>query len=441
MLKNLGSGLKETFKKITRISSIDKNTVESIIKDIQRVLLESDVNVEMVAELSERLKKKILEEKPPAALTLREYFIKTLYDEIVNFVGKEKGKIELKKQRILLIGLFGSGKTTTCAKLAKWFKTRGLNPALVACDTHRAAAQQQLKQLGKQIEVNVYFEGKNPEDIAKNAIKKAKEDVLIFDSAGRSAMDKELASELKKLSGVIKPDEVLLVIPADIGQDAKKQAEEFQKLVGITGVIVTKMDGTAKGGAALASAAVTGSKVKFIGVGEKISDLEEYDPQRFVSRLIGYGDIQGLLEKAKEVGIDEKTAKRLLEGEFTLEDFYEQINSMQKMGSLSKIVEMIPGIGTMKLPLDKLDVQEEKMKKWRYIIDSMTKQERNDPSVINQSRIKRIAKGSGTKQEEVRELLKYYKKIKKIMKMTKGGKALKRGPFARLAKQMGLSLK
>jgi len=438
VLKSLGSNLKETFKKIARMGSVDKAAVEEIIRDIQRTLIEADVSVEMVAELSERIKKKVLEKKPPAGLTLREYFIKTLYDEIVNFVGREKGKIELKKQKILIIGLFGSGKTTTCAKLAKWFKTRGLSTALVACDTHRPAAQQQLKQLGKQIGVKVYYEGKKPEDIAANALKSAKEDVLIFDSAGRDAMDKELARELKKLSKIIRSDEVLLVIPADIGQDAKKQSEEFQKLVGITGIIITKMDGTAKGGAALASTAVTGSKVKFIGVGEKITDLEAYDPQRFVSRLVGYGDIQGLLEKAKEVGIDENIAKRMLEGDFTLNDFCEQINSMQKMGSLSKIIEMIPGIGSIKIPLDKLDVQEEKMKKWRYIVDSMTKEEKENPSIINQSRIKRIARGSGTKPEDVRELLSHYKKVKKIVKMTKGGKALKRGPFARLVKQMGL---
>jgi signal recognition particle subunit SRP54 len=313
---------------------------------------------------------------------------------------------------------------------------RGLKPALIACDTHRAAAQEQLRQIGQKIGVNVYLDGKNPEEIAKNALKNAKEEVLIFDSAGRDALDNELAKELKNLCNIIKPDEVLLVIPADIGQTARKQSEEFNKLVGITGVIITKLDGTAKGGGALSACSV-GAKVKFIGVGEKIEDIEEYDPPRFVSRLIGYGDIQGLLEKAKEAGA-EKLSEKILEGEFTLNEFYEQIKSIQVMGSLNKITEMIPGMPHMKIPKEMLEIQESKMKKWRYMIDSMTLEERKNPEIIKSTRIDRIAKGSGTKPEEVREMLKYYKQIKKIIKMTRG---MKRGPFARILKQFGFQIK
>ncbi|MBU0898360.1 MAG: signal recognition particle receptor subunit alpha, partial [Nanoarchaeota archaeon] len=417
---------------------VDKEAVEMIVHELQRGLIQADVDIAMVAELSKNIKKKVLEDKLPPGLSLKELFIKTLYDEIVAFLGEEKAEIKIGKQKILVAGLFASGKTTSIAKIAKWFKVRGLNPGLVACDTHRAAAQEQLKQLAQKVGAAFYAEGKKPEDIARNALKNAKEDVLIFDSAGRDALDKELARELKELGKIIKPDEVLLVIPADIGQAAKKQAEEFNKLVGITGVVVTKLDGTAKGGGSLAATAVSGAKVKFIGTGEKIGDLELYDPKRFVARLIGYGDIQGLLEKAKEAGLDESDVKKIMEGQFTMIEFQEQIKSMRKMGPLSKVAEMVPGLSGMKIPDGMLDIQEEKMTKWQYMIDSMTKDERENPETIKQNRIIRIAHGSGTSDIEVRELLKYYKQIKKIMKLTKGGKGFKRGPFARIAKQMGL---
>ena len=436
-LDNFGSGLKNAFKRLAGMSIVDKETVEIIIKDIQRVLLQSDVDAQLVFELSKNIKKKVLDAKLAPGMTLKEHFIKTLYDEIVSFLGEEKGEIGLKKQKILLMGLFGSGKTTTAGKLAKWFKTRGLNPGLVACDTHRAAAQKQLKQVGDKVGVHTYMEGKNPVDIAKTALK-AKEDILIFDSAGRDALNKELANELKELSKTIKADEVLLVIPADIGQAARKQSEEFAKLVGITGLIVTKLDGTAKGGGALAATRAANAKVKFICVGEKTEDLEQYDPKRFVSKLIGYGDIQGLLEKAKEIGMDKESAKKLMEGEFTLNEFVDQIKQMQKMGSLSKITEMMPGFGNLKVPKDMLNVQEEKMVKWEHAIKSMTAQEREDPEIIKQSRLQRVSKGSGVSEHDIKEMIKYFKQVKKMIKMTKGGKAFKRGPFAKLAKQFGM---
>lgn len=438
VLDKFGSSLKDTFKKIAGMGIVDKEAVEEILRELQRALIMSDVDVALVAQLTSSIKKKVLGEKLPPGMSLKEFFIKTLYDEIVSFLGSEKGEIEVKKQKILVIGLFGSGKTTTIGKMAKWFKVRGLNPALVACDIHRPAAQTQLEQIGEKVGAKVYKEGKKAEDVARNALKKTKDDVLIFDSAGRDALDEGLAKELKNLGKIIEPDEVLLVIPADIGQAARRQAEEFNKLVGITGLAVSKLDGTARGGGALAAAAAAGAPVKFIGVGEKMGDLEMYDPKRFVSRLIGYGDIQGLLDKAKEAGVDEEGAKKILEGRFTLNEFMDQIQNMQKMGPLNKITEMIPGIGGLKIPKGMLDVQEGKMKKWEHIINSMTKDEREDPDVLTSSRIARIAKGSGTAETEVRELLKNYKQIKKVMKMTKGGKAFKRGPFAKLAKQMGM---
>jgi signal recognition particle subunit SRP54 len=439
-LDSFGDSLKSTFRKIAGLGTVDKQAVETIVRELQRSLLQADVDVGLVAELSSRIKRQILESKPPAGLTLKEHFIKILYEEMVAFMGSEKGEMHLKPQRILLAGLFGSGKTTSAGKLGRWFKVRGLSVGLVACDTHRPAAQEQLRQIGHKLEIPVYSQGKSPQDIAKNALKTAKEDVLIFDSAGRDALDRELAKELEEMGRIIQPQEVLLVLPADIGQAARKQAEEFNKLVGITGILVSKLDGTAKGGGALAASSASGAKVKFIGVGEKSEDLEVYDPQRFVSRLIGYGDLQGLLEKAKEVGVDEESARKMVEGRFTLNEFMEQISAMQKMGPLTKIAEMIPGVSGMKIPKDMLDVQQEKMKRWRHIMSSMTPAEKEDPELIKHSRIVRIARGSGAKEQDVREILKYYKQVQKFMKMAKGGKGLKRGPLARLVKQMGLNL-
>ena len=440
MLDKFGDSLKKTFRKIAGLGVVDREAVEIVVRDLQRALLQADVDVELVAGLSDSIKKKVIGARPPPGLTLKEYFVKTLYDDVAEFLGKERGELSLKPHRILLIGLFGSGKTSTAGKLAKWFQGRGLKPALVACDTHRAAAQEQLRQVGKKANVSVYSEGKKPEDIARNALKKAKEEVLIFDSAGRDALDKTLAKELRDMGKVIKPDEVLLVIPADLGQAAKKQAEEFNRLVGITGIIVTKLDGTARGGGALAAASVSGAVVKFIGTGEGIGDFQTYDPRRFVGKLIGYGDIQGLLEKAKEAGIAPEEAKKILEGEFTLNEFFQQIKSMQKMGSLSKVMDMIPGASGLRIPKGFVDIQEGKMKKWGHIINSMTPGERREPDAIKASRIKRISRGAGVSESEVRDLLKHYKQVKRVIRFTKGGKGLKRGPLARFAKQFGFGM-
>ncbi len=443
VLDSFGNSLKKVFSKVTRYSLVDKDKVESLILELQRVLIQADVDVSLVAELSGRIKKRVLKKELPKGMTMKEVLVKSLYDELVWFLGEEKSTIELKGQKILLIGLFGSGKTTTSGKISKWFQTRGLQAGMAACDIHRPAAQDQLEQIGKSINAPVYADGKKAEDIAKNAMKKSKEDILLFDSAGRDALDNELAKELKNLGKVIKPDEVFLVIPAELGQDAGRQASEFSKLVGITGIVITKMDGTAKGGAALAACRSAGTSVRFIGTGEKAGDLELYDPKRFIGRLIGYGDLEGLMEKAKEAGVDEDAAKRMLDGKFTMDDFREQLKSMKGMGSMSKMLDMLPGGSSAikkKLPPGFMDMQEEKMKKWEHAINSMTRKEKEDPEIINATRVKRISAGSGLKLEDVRGLMKSYKQIKKVMKMTKGGKAFKRGPFAKMAKQMGIGL-
>lgn len=439
MFNALSKGLSNIIRKITTGTSIDKNAVEEIVQDIRKLLLESDVDTELSNKLSENIRKKSLHSEIPKGLTLREHVLKVIYDELVSLLGGSPATLAGKK-KIMLVGLFGSGKTTTIGKLAKHFKKQGLKIGLVALDYHRPAAPQQLEQLGNQVAVPVYIEGDRDVYVAaKNGIEKfSKVDVIIFDTAGRNALDEQLANELKKLGEIIKPDEVLLTIPADLGKVARKQAEEFHKLVGVTGVIITKMDGTAKAGGALAATSVTGAKVKFIGVGEKLDDFEMYDPTRFVSRLLGLGDLQTLLEKAKEIEIKKESVEKIVEGKFTLKDFIEQIEAMEKMGPMTQVLGMIPGLSG-RIPEDKLKQQERKMKSYKHIIQSMTKQERETPDIINSSRVKRIAKGSGKTETEVRELLNQYSMMKKMMRQFGGKAGMQRGQLKNLAKQFGLN--
>ena len=439
MFDNLSKGLSGLIRKITTGTTVDKKAVEEVLRDMERILLQSDVDTKLANELVTNIRKKCLEEKMPAGLTLREHVLKTIYDELVRLLG-EKAYGLAGKKRIMLVGLFGSGKTTTVAKLARYFQRQGMKPAIVGCDFHRPAANEQLLQLGKQINVPVLFQS-DPLTSAKAGMEKFKSyDVTIFDTAGRNALDKQLADELKKLGEIIKPDEVILVLPADLGKVARVQSEEFHKLVGVTGVIITKMDGTAKAGGALAATSITGAKVKFIGTGEKIDNFELYDPKRFVSRLLGLGDLETLLEKAKEADIKKESVEKIVEGKFTLQDFYEQIESMGKMGSLKQIASMIPGMGMMKLPENLMEMQEDKMKHFKHIMQSMTKKEKENPNIIDASRIKRAAKGSGRPESEVRELLDQYSKMKKLLKMMGGKAGLQRGALGQLAKQFGFKL-
>jgi signal recognition particle subunit SRP54 len=407
---DLGERLRSLVGKISNLVSISDKEIEEIIKDLQRALLQADVDIDLVFELSEKIKKKAKKEPEPG-VSKREYIIKLIYDELVDILGGKEEKIEIKPCRILLLGLFGSGKTTTAGKLAYFYKTHGLDVILVGCDFSRAAAFEQLQQVGEKVNVPV-ISGKNLKEAAKE-LEKHKDKVIIIDSAGRNALDKSLIKEIKEIDKILKPDERYLVIPAELGQDAKIQAEEFKKAVNITGVIVTRMDSTARGGATLTSCKIANAKVKFLTVGEKVQDLERYVPERFVSRLLGFGDLQSLLEKFK---VKEEQVKKIQEGELDLNIFYEQLVEMQKHGSIKKILEMIPGFGYLKLPSDALDVGEEKMKKWKYIIDSMTPEEREKPEIIKSSRVERIARGSGTSIQEVNELLSNFKKMKKMMK-------------------------
>jgi signal recognition particle subunit SRP54 len=435
---DFGKNISELVRKILTRTTVDTEAVEDLVKGLQRILLQTDVDVKLVFEMSENIRKRCLKEKIPPGLTLREQVMKVVYEELVKLLGEEKVGL-IGKKRIMLLGLFGSGKTTTAGKLARYFQKQGLKPAMICCDYHRPAAPEQLSQIGDKLHVPVHVsKEKNPYNALKEGLGKFnKYDTVIIDTAGRDALDKELAEELKKMDKICQPDEVLLVIPADIGRIGGKQAEEFNKLIGITGVVVTKMDGTAKGGGVLSACSATGAKVKFIGTGEKLENIEVYDPVRFVSRLLGLGDLQSLLEKAKETELKEEDVEKFLSGRFNLQDFYEQIGGMQKMGPLSNVMEMIPGLGHS-IPEDMLVVQEEKMRKYKYIIDSMTKEEKNNADLIHSSRIIRIAKGSGTSQKDVRDLIKQYNQTKKLMKKMGGVQGMKRGGLKDLARKFGL---
>lgn len=443
VLSKLGSSLKNTLQKVTQAVFVDEKLVNELIRDLQRALLQADVNVQLVFRLTEKIKQRILKEEVPAGLTKKEYLVNVVYDELVEFLGGEGYKIDLDKKplKIMLVGLFGNGKTTTAGKMAKFFSKRGNKVAVVQTDTWRPAAYDQLSQLAEQVGIQFYGVKDEREDPVKIYEKHEKEldkfDVVIIDTAGRDALSDDLIEELDKLNKKVVPDETLLVMAADIGQGAESQAKRFNEASTVTGVVITKLDGTAKGGGALTACSVTQTPVKFIGTGEKINDLEAFNPKGFVGRLLGWGDIEALLDKAKDAMSQqdaEDMGKKFLKGEFNLIDLYEQMQSMKKMGSLSKLVDLIPGMGQMQIPKEALNVQEEKLKIWKIVMDSCTKEELENPDILNRDRVDRIASGSGRNNSDVRELLKQYKQSKKMMKMFKGkGK----GDMQKMMKKMG----
>jgi signal recognition particle subunit SRP54 len=434
MLEKLSEGLKEALGKITRAGYIDKKVLDELAKDIHKTLLSGDVDIILAENLTQKIEERALNEKPPTGMTPKEHVVKIVYEELVRLVGR-KPEIMMKPGKIMFIGLYAAGKTTSIGKLAKYYQKVGLRPALIGCDIHRPAAMDQLSQLASQVNVPYYApkDVKDPIEILKTGFDKLKKyDIIIIDASGRSSLDKDLADELKKIAEFAKPNEVLLVVPADLGQAAGEQAKGFKELVGITGIFLTKMDGTARGGGAITSCAVTGAPIKFIGTGEKIDAIEVFDPERFISRLIGFGDIQGLMEKAKEADFKPEAAAKIIEGKFTMNEFLEQLKSMQKMGSLKSVMSMVPGL-PVKIPKEfDMDKQETKMKKWAIMIQSMTKEEREDPRLIDASRIKRIAKGSGVTEADVKELLKSYEQMKKMVKMFSSG-GMKRGMLSKFA--------
>lgn len=429
VLDRLSESLKNTLKRIAQAVFVNEKLVDDLVKDIQRALLSSDVNVKQVFELTKNIKERALKEKPPSTITAREHLIKIVYEELVKFLGEEKSEIQITKKKpfkIMFLGLFGSGKTTTLGKVAKYYAKRGYKIAALGLDVYRPAAPEQLKQVCDKINIPSFIDKKekDPLKIYRNFEKEfSKYDILLIDTAGRDALSRDLIEELEKLNKELQPDERLLILSADIGQAAKNQAESFHNACKITGVIITKLDGTAKGGGALTACVETKAPVKFIGLGEKVDDLETFNPKGFVSRLLGMGDLEALLEKTQGAITEEKArevGKKLLKGEFNFLDLYEQLQAMKKLGPIQKVMELIPGFSNMKIPKEMLDVQEGKLEKWKFILDSMTKEELGNPDLLDTKRIDRISKGSGTSSSEVRELLKQYRQSQKLMKTLKG---------------------
>jgi len=444
VLEKLGESLKNTLHKIAGAVFVDDKLINELVKDIQRALLQADVNVQLVFDLTSSIKEKIKKEETPPGLTKKEHLVNIVYGTLVDFLGREQYKLDIKKKPfgIMLVGLFGSGKTTSAGKLAKFFAKRGNKVALLGLDIHRPAAMDQIEQVAKQANVPAFIDKQEKDPVKiysryKNELNKY--DIVIIDTAGRDALSQELIGEIEDLGDKIKPDERFLVISADIGQAAQKQAEQFHKSCNITGVIISKMDGTAKGGGALTACSVAKAPIVFIGVGEKIDDLEQFNPKGFVGRLLGMGDLEALLEKAKDAikaEDAEDLGKRFLKGEFNLLDLYEQMSAMKNMGSLKKLVEMIPGFSSLHLPKEMLDVQEEKLEKWKIAMQSMTKEELENPDIMSNDRLERISKGSGIQISAIRELIKQYRQSKKMVKIFKGSK----GDMNKVMKKFGGNL-
>ena len=417
VLEGFGAAFKNAMKKIASAVFVDKLLIDSILKDLKRSLLGADVDYDLVQRLAEKIRTAAIEEK--SSLEKKEQIIKLIHDELVSILGGKKYELPLNKKptKIMFLGLYGTGKTTTIAKLAFYYAKRGFKVCMLGLDVHRPAAPEQLEQLGEQASIPVFInkEEKNALKIWKqfeNDVKKF--DIVLIDTAGRDAVDSSLLDEIKDLQKAIKPEQVILAISADIGQTAKKQVIEFKKACNINGVIVTRMDSSAKGGGALIACSETSSPVLFITTGEKLPDIEAFNPTSFVSRLLGMGDLEALLEKAKtamESDQQKKIAKNIEEGRFTLLEFYEQIKSMQSMGPLNKITELIPGLSGMGTE-EMLSGQEGKMKRWRYAISSMTKTEIENPETITSERITRISRGSHVPASDIREMLNQYNILK-----------------------------
>lgn len=447
MLEKLGEVLRKATNRIANAIFLDKNLIDSIVRDLQRALIEADVDIHLIKNLSDKIKKEALDERIKG-IEKKEQLIKVLHDELEKILGEHK-QLKLKKgqNRIIFLGLYGAGKTTTIAKIGNYFTKRGIKVALIGLDVHRPAASEQLKQLAEKNKLSYFIDSKekNPSKIWKKYEKELKNyGLVLIDTAGRHTLDKKLIKEIKSLSKEIKPTESILVMPADIGQAAQKQSREFKEAVDISGVVITRMDSTARGGGALTACAETKAGVYFITTGEKINDIEEFNPESFLSRLLGMGDLQALIEKIKLVTDEkkqEKIQKRLEEGKLSLEDVVEQVKSMSSLGGFEKIKSMIPGLGSAKIPENLLETQEAKISKWEHIIKSMTPEEKENPELLKKqtSRISRVAKGAGVPTSDIRGLLKQYDMLNEMIKgdMTDISKGISQKQLQKLAKKFG----
>jgi len=442
-LERFGSSIYEALRKVFRAPVVDEATVKELTRDLQRALLQGDVNVQLVLSISKNIEERALKEKVPPGVSRREHVIKVVYEELTRFLGEKPVPLKVepgKRTVLMMVGIQGSGKTTNTAKLARYFQKRGLKTGLVCADTYRPGAYAQLQQLAARINVPIYGDpaNKNPIDIAKKGLENfSSQDVVVIDTAGRHKEEKGLIEEMRMLEKAIKPDEVILVVDGTIGQQASVQAKAFHEATPIGSIFVTKLDGSARGGGALSAVAATGAPIKFISTGEKVEDIEPFVPSRFVGRLLGMGDLQSLIEKVREaeVKVPEKKMKAILSGKFTLNDMYEQFEAMKGMGSFRRLLKLIPGM-SYNIPENMMEMAEDRLKKWRFIMQSMTPEEREDPKTFNSSRIHRVARGSGTSDKEVKELLTQYNMTKRMMKTLRRKRALpffgKQVPFGQL---------
>ena len=428
MLDNLKTNLRAAIKKIVSSSGVDEELIKELSKDVQRALLQSDVNVRLVLEITKKLEERSLNETPPPGLSRKDHIIKILYDELARLLGNET-EFSFKPGRmnkILMVGIQGSGKTTITAKLAKFLIKQGYKVAVIGADAFRAGALVQLKTMCEKANVEVFGEENNKDSpqIVKNGLKHFENsnlDIVLIDTAGRHKEEKDLLDEMKQINKVADPDLALLIIDGTIGQQCFNQADAFHKTVQVGGIVITKLDSSAKGGGAIAASAATGAQIMYIGTGERIDDLEQFSPTRFVGRILGMGDVKAVLDLAKrlESEADDVRLKRISSGKMNMEDFFYQLEEVSKVGSLRGFLDNMPGLSGM-VKDDQLEQMEGRVEKWRYIIQSMTKEEKADPDLLNSSRIKRIARGSGWPEHEVKELLKNYKNSKNMMKASKG---------------------
>ncbi|PSP61004.1 signal recognition particle protein [Halobacteriales archaeon QH_7_66_37] len=416
VLDDLGSSLRSTLDNLRGKSRISEEDVDEVVKEIQRSLIQADVDIELVQGLSESIKSRSLEEEPPAGTSPRDWVLRIVYEELVGLLG-ESTEIPLEEQTIMLAGLYGSGKTTTAAKMAWWFSKKGLRPAIIQTDTDRPGAYDQAEQMAENAEVAFYGEPDTDDPVAiaeRGLAETADADVRIVDTAGRDGLNEELIEQIERIEAAV---------------NAREQAAEFEESIGIDGVAITKLDGTAKGGGALAAVDQTDSTIAFLGTGETVKDIERFEPSSFVSRLLGMGDIEQLAERVErameetQAEDDDWEPEDILEGQFTLYDLQKQMDAMNRMGPLDQVMDMIPGMGgglMDQLPDDAMDVTEERMRDFEVIMDSMTEEELENPRVIGASRTRRIARGSGKPEDRIRELLQQHKMMEQTLKQFQG---------------------
>ncbi|PSP73528.1 signal recognition particle protein [Halobacteriales archaeon QS_3_64_16] len=431
VLDNLGSSLRGTLDKLQGKSRLTEEDVNEVVKEIQRSLLQADVEVDLVMELSDNIEERALKEDPPGGTSARDHVLRIVYEEMVALVG-DSTDLPLESQTVLLAGLQGSGKTTTAAKIAWWFSKKGLRPAVIQTDTFRPGAYEQAKEMCERAEVTFYGDpdAEDPVAIAREGMDATEEaDVHIVDTAGRHGLEEVLIEEIEAIEREVNPDNNLLVLDAAIGQGAKEQARQFDDAIGIDGVTITKLDGTAKGGGALTAVNETDSTIAFLGTGETVQDVERFEPSGFISRLLGMGDLQQLAERVERAMADTGTEEEdwdpedMLSGQFTLKDMRKQMQAMNKMGPLDQVMDMIPGLGggiKDQLPDDAMDVTQDRLRVFEIVMDSMTDQELENPRSVGASQVRRIARGAGTTEERVRELLEQHQMMERTLNQFQG---------------------